>query len=293
MNTKNIKTVIIILLIIANVFLISNITVLNLRLQNIPLDMINNAADILKEHGIYADVKIIPVKKPVNYVYEGVFAEYGEIVKNFSGVLDEESVKWHTTPEYIAFDAGEYRFKFEDYQQIEIVKTDYAGGAFELFDGNDNLGSNETLMVESIIKNFLKKYSEQDIRTDFVITELKREDGSDKVIINQTADGFLIASYSAYVIINDGEVKYFSGRWYFGVFSGRYEMPLLDSVNILFKILEKDGSSLAGAKIENMGKEYNLNHYETDKFYLSPSWLVIFDDERKVSYNMITGNKND
>jgi hypothetical protein len=293
MNTRSIKTVIIILLVTANIFLISNIAVLNLRVQNIPADMIENAAAILRERGIYADIKNIPARKPLIYIYEGVFSEYIDIVKNFSGASDEEIIS-PFIPEGAAFNVGEYRFIFEDSMQIKIVKADYGNGATvdetEILTGYDNFNRNEAGRVERIIRDFLRRYPDQDTRTGFNILQLKRDGDSDIVLINQTADNFLIASHSAYVIINDEEVQYFSGRWYFGMLTGRYEMPLLDSVNILFKSLEQDGPALIGARLENMEKEYNiLKPHGIDTFYFTPSWAISFDDGRRFSYNMIRG----
>jgi len=301
MNTRSIKTAIIILLAAVNIFLIYNIAALDMRVQNIPADMIENASAILKGRGIDADMKLIPARKPVNYIYEGVFPEYSEIVKNFSGASDEEIRNGHyvTLDEIAIFNAGEYTFDFEDNMQIKIVKSDYAGGVTvgELADYAD-FNRNDMSGAESIIRDFLRKYPAQDIRTGFDILEFKKDGGRDIVRINQTADGLYIASHTAYIIIEDGEVKYFSGRWYFGKLSGGpdgngYRMPLLDAVNILFKSLEHDGDSLNGAKLENMGKEYNiLEQHGMDTFYFTPSWVVSFDGGRNFSYDMIMGNKN-
>jgi len=302
MNTRSIKTAIIILLAAANIFLIYNIAALNLRAQNIPADMIENAAAILKERGIDADAKRIPAGKPARYIYEGALTEHDEIVKSFTGASDEEIINgWYTVrvPErdrafFHIFNVGEYKFTFEDDMQIEIVKSDYRDGVtpaeIEMLAGYNNFSRSDISGAEQIIKEFLGKYPEQDIRTGFKIKGFKKEDGSDMLLVNQTVDGLFIASHAAYIIISGGEVKYFSGRWYFGAFAERYEMPLLDSVNILFKSLEHDGEALAGARLEDMRQEYNI--LKIDMFYFRPSWVIDFDGGRSFSYDMMTGIKN-
>ena len=304
MNTRNIKTVIIILLAAANIFLIINISALNMRLNNIPDDMIEKAAAILKERGIDADVKKIPPKKPADYIYEGVYSDndYTETVKYFTGASDEDIKNGHhmisasisagTVTSGAAYNVGDYKFRFENYLQAEIIKSNCRQGDADEAARHINFSRGDESKARRIINDFLKKYQGSDIRTGFEITALKKDGGREEVLINQTADGISIASHGAYIIIEDGEVKYFSGRWYFGTFFAKHENPLLDSVNILFKCLEQDGFALAGAKLEKMEHEYTVKQHEKNKFYLAPSWAVSFEDGRKFSYDMITGNKN-
>ena len=64
MNTKNIKSVIIILLMLVNIFFIYSITELNIRTQNIPPEMIENAVSILGRNGVSVDKTAVPAKKP-------------------------------------------------------------------------------------------------------------------------------------------------------------------------------------------------------------------------------------
>ena len=290
MNTRNIKTVIIILLAAANIFLLYNISELNRQVQNIPAGMIADASDILRAWGIDADIKIIPADKPVNYIYEGVIYNYHEIVKSFTGASDEQITDGgSTTPEGgMLFNIGEYKFWFADDMLIEINKADYTADMFGGLDRADGPAGDEAGII---ISGFLDRYAGQDIRTGFEITGMRSDGDISAVRINQTVDGLYIAPHSAYIIIDGGELKYFYGRWYFGTFAREYEMPLLDSVNILFKSMEQD--DIAGAGLGHMGKEYNiLKQYGIDTFYFTPSWVISYDDGRVFSYDMITGIKN-
>jgi hypothetical protein len=307
MNTKHTKTVIIILLAAANIFFLFNILSLNAKIRNIPGEMIENAAAVLNESGISADVKNIPAEKPSGYIYEGEYSEniYGEIVKSFSGAPDEEIINGkHAVSDVIGYDAGEYKFRFADYSKvenlkIEISKKDYpevnaAEEEISLADYTD-FDRGEAGRAETVISGFMKKYPAQDVRTGFGIVSLKKEDGCDKVLINQTADGLLIYGNTAYIEIRDGEVAYFSGRWYFGEFSARYNWkePLLDSVNILFRHLENNRETIkkSGAALEKMEPAYNMLIHETGKFYLEPSWEINFKDGRRFLYSMIPGSR--
>lgn len=358
MNTKNTKSAIIILLMLANIFFIYNRIMLSVRTQNIPSSMIENAVNILENNGFYVDKSVIPAKKPANYIYEGVYSgDFKEIVTGFSGVPEQEIQDLPPLPlDKTKYIEGGYIFIFDksDYFKISIMtefhekaKEDYRVSETEteeeiallLENARHNIMSaqkNDIKKAEKIIKDFLKKYYNRqkshtqeakaikeikEIKSDLDIDilSLKKESGSgtEKIIINQKADGLPIDSHIAYVEIKNGEVEYFYGRWYFGNFVERYKWPLLDSVNILFKYAEKDGNVIGESiaygdydesekpestetqetpesinKIEKMEAEYNVLSLESDKFYLRPSWVLIFADGKKLSYDMIKGNKN-
>lgn len=298
METKGIKTVIIVLLAAANIFFVFNITLLNLRMRNIPAEMIENAAAILRERRIYVDAGTISARRPVNYIYEGLhsYENYYEIAGSFSGASDEEvRIGVIRIPGVTAFNVGEFKFRFEEHMQVEIVRADYwdgdAGQQAELLAGHTGFSGSDENRAARIIRDFLRAYPRQDARTGFRIIGMKQDGTRDKVLINQTVGDILISSHTAFVIISGGEVKYFSGRWYFGPFVASHREPLLDSVNILFRSLEQDGETLAGARLESMEKQYTVMPYG-GRFYLVPAWVLSFDDERRFSYDMITGNRN-
>ena len=179
------------------------------------------------------------------------------------------------------------------------------------------------------IKDTKEAKETKEIKPDFdiEILSIKKEIGfkteTEKIIIKQKTDGLPINSHIAYVEIKDGEVWYFCGTWYFGNFV-RWKTPLLDAVNILFKYAKKDGNPAGGnidaiknienieniediekteqtkkmektektEKIVKIEAEYNVLPLESDKFYLRPSWVLVFEDGKKLSYDMIKGNRN-
>ena len=345
MNTKNTKSAIIILLMVANIFFIYSIITLNIRTQNLPSSMIDNAVNILGNRGFSIDRSVIPAKKPANYIYEGVYSgDFKEIVAAFSGVpedeiqdlppLLDEKTKYNEGGYTFIFDRSDY-FKIsimneyhekaeDDYREVE-TETEAEIAFLTETGGITAVQKSDIKRTEKIIDDFLKKYpnrqksQNQEIKSDFGfdIISLRKEGGSEpekveKVIINQKADGLPVSSHTAYVEIKSGEVQYFYGRWYFGVFVARYKPSLLDSVNILFKYIEyteKDGNisgedtddadnsddldnSVNSVKLTKMDLEYNIFHISSNEFYLIPSWTLLFDDGKKLSYNMITGKRN-
>jgi len=332
MNTKNTKSAVIILLMIANIFFIYNIIMLNVRTQNIPSAMIENAVNVLGNNGFSVDKNVIPVKKPTNYIYEGVYSGniFKELVAGFSEIPEEEIQELPALPDgKIKYNEGNYIFIFDksdylkinimdeshekakdDYRVIEIETEEEIGLLITQANSIMSVQKNDIKKAEKIIKDFLKKYykyqkiqksQSQDIKLDVEIDiiSLKKETGSEpeKVIINQKVDGLPVNSHIVYVEIKNGEVLYFYGTWYFGSFVARYKMPLLDSVNILFKYFEKDGNNAEKEeKLIKMDIEYNIQPHESGdfykKFYLMPSWTLIFGDGKKSSYDMITGIKN-
>ncbi|MCL2813760.1 MAG: hypothetical protein FWD23_04085 [Oscillospiraceae bacterium] len=327
MNTNHTKSAIIALLLIANVFFAYNIADLNIKSENIPSEMIDNAALILESKGLKADKNTIPSKKPSGMIYEGVYEgvysqkTFGEIVKSFSGISEEQlEEKSDTLPVGESYAAGDYRFIFseDNYFKITMIELSYIDfirdfsvvnpetGKTELEEDTNNktqllkknkMGDarkSDLKSAEKVIRNFFKKYQNQDMKLSFEIVGFDKDDRTNRgfVLINQTFEGVPIDFHTAYIEIQDQKIKYFSGEWYFGEFTGRYPVSLLDSVNILFKCAEIDGNIIreSGA-LKEMNLEYTVIHHETGKFYLTPSWQLVFENDRKLSYNMITGDK--
>jgi len=287
MNTKNIKTAIIAVLLIANIFFIYNIMRIKITAENLPSEMIENAAAVLAKRGVTAEKSRIPAKRPANFIYEGVYSEtiHDDIVRDFSGAA-EEAVKMYV-PAGISYAAGDSRFIFSD-DDYFYIGINIGEGARDNFFPRE---AGESKKTEKIIGDFLKKYHKQDAKLSFEITGAA--EGTNYIIINQTAEGGPIDTHTAYVGIQNGEVVYFSGRWYFGeLTTAARKMPLLDSVNILFKSLETDKNILDGERLEEMRVEYTLMAHGMEGFYLAPSWRLEFEGGLVLSYNMITGNKN-
>ena len=314
MNTRGIKTIIIILLCATNIFFAYNTLLLNRRIRYIPANMIESAATILTaEHGIEISPQYILARRPTHSIYEFIYSDenYDSIVRSFSAATDEEirNGRHRTHDGGMAFNVGEYRFRFDDFMLIEIIRSDYwDGNAVEKMDMlaayYTEFSDSESNRIGRIINDFLRRYQEQSPLTSFNIIGLRHENGIDKALINQTMDGLLISSHTALAVISDSpysdggrEVKYFSGRWYFGDFVDAHETPLLDAVNILFRSLEQDRALFPkeGTRLVDMEKQFHIIPHQVNRFYLALSWVLSFDDGqsiRRFSYDMITGNRN-
>jgi hypothetical protein len=219
-----------------------------------------------------------------------------------------------------SYAAGDYRFIFaeNDFFKVCMIELAYSDlvkdfsvvnpdtGKTEL--ENETKGKTELLLkkgignikksdlkkTENTIKNFLKKCSRQDLKLGFEIIgfEKNTNPNCEFVLINQTFEGVPIESHCAYIEIQNDKIKYFCGEWYFGEFVGRQPAALLDSVNILFKCAEIDANTIRDSgSLKEMNMEYIVMHHESEKFYLTPSWRLVFENDKKLSYNMITGDK--
>jgi len=329
MNTKNTKTAVIILLVIANLFFIYNIMSLKISSENITSEMIDNAVNILEKKEFIVDRNIIPVKKPSSWIYEGEYKQdlfRFDIVKNFSGVSDGEELAagemWG--PYGISYAAGDYKFMFSDirkqpldsqadyfknYFKISIIDKNYSASDIDFEKLEEEAQRNMAFLAEKgisenqkgdikkagkIIKNFIKKYQNQDVKLGFEIIgyEEDRYKNCECAAINQTVDGVRVDFHIVYIEIQDGEVKYFSGNWYFGGLSVLAKrMPLLDSVNILFKCIDADKNIVQSEKLKKMNHEYSVIHQDTESFYFAPAWQLVFESGKTLSYDMISGDK--
>ena len=296
MNTKNIKTAVIILLVTANIFFIYNIIKLRLSSENIPPEMLENAVNILARSGLIAERGDIPAKNPSKVIYEGIYSPTlsKDIIENFSGENFFESVEIYV-PAGISYAAGDYRFIFfdEDHFKVDIAEKDYIeAGETEI--AGVWISGGDIKKAKNIIGEFLKKSQNRDTRLGFEITEFEENkvSGRQRLWLVQTVDKTPVDSHIVYAEIQNGRVKYFSGRWYFGELSMiAKRMPLLNSVNILFKSVETDGNLINGKQLIKMDTEYTVVPHSEGNFWLVPSWRLKFEDDIILSYNMITGNK--
>ena len=324
MNTKKIKTAIIVMLVIANVFFIYNLYMLNEKTSKIPQQMIDDAVIILNRNGLNVSREAIPDTKPQNFIYEGVYSQetFEEIVRSLS---EAEITNTYPMAEGRLYTAGEYSFEFG--RSVIEDPLDYFTVNFSL-DSTGSSGKNEVeadyedgedldiitqnliaagikgykkvdiSRAEKLIAAFLKKY--QPGTVEFETVGFQKNADSEYVIIRQKLEGLAFDSHIVFVEISDKKIRTFSGKWFFGEFTERLKMPLFDSVNILFKCLEKDGNVIEETeRLEKIElyyslvwhEKYNENYREKYKFYLIPSWRLNFDSGKELLYSTITGDK--
>ena len=321
MNTKKIKTAIIVMLVLANIFFIYNLYMLKENTSRIPRQMIEDAVTVLRKNGLNISKEAIPDIKPQNYIYEGVYSPevFEEIAKSLSE--SEISNTFHR-PGGVTYNAGEYKFDFEefsdgfgdssDYFTISITNisevsshdlSDQSGG--DIYEDYEDLATKiENLILsglkdhkksdisraENVIINFLKKY--QPGAVDFETVGFQKNEESEYIVIKQKLDGLAFNSHVVFAEISGKKVRSFRGKWYFGEFAEGLYMPLLDSVNILFKCLEKDGNAIQdGEEVKIIELYYSILWHEKNKFYLIPSWRLSFDSGKVLSYNTLTGDR--
>ena len=313
MNTKKIKTAIIVLLVLANTFFIYNLYTLNIKTSRIPHQMIDDAVTVLNRSGLNISKDIIPDIRPQNFIYEGVYSHSPETFEEIVKYLSESEISTiNPMPNGMSYNAGEYKFDFsgtEDSENYFLVSISFDsseqgytsvygdGYAYEdletkvgdlILKGLKDYKKMDIAKAENVIANFLKKY--QPGIVDFETIGFEKNAENEYLVIRQKLDGLAFNSHIVFVEISDRKVYRFIGKWYFGAFAERYKMPLLDSVNILFKCLERDGNVIEDSeKLENIELYYGIVWHEMDKFYLIPSWRLKFDSGRDLSYIAVIG----
>ena len=303
MNTKKIKTAIIAMLILANMFFIYNLYTLNSNTSRISRQMIDDAITVLRRNGLNVAREAIPDIKPQNYIYEGIYLEetFEEIAKNLS---ESEISNTFRKPEGMIYNAGEYKFDFgggteelPDYFSVSIanvnlLEQDAGYLDYELIteyliaDGLEDYKKMDIAKAENVIMKFLKKHQPGSV--NFETIGYQKNTDSEYLVIVQKLDGLAFDSHIVFAEISGEKIYVFKGKWYFGEFTGRYRMPLLDSVNILFKCLEKDGNTIQeNEELEKIELYYSIVWHQEDKFYLYPSWRLSFDSGKELSYNTV------
>lgn len=325
MNVKHIKTAVITMLVLANIFFYYNLYTLKDKTSKIPKQMIEDAVTVLNRNGLNITKEVIPDMKPQNLIYDGVYSPetFEEIVKSLS---ETEISTIFPMSGGALYSAGEYNFDFlfprrdevtglynfdsSDYFTVKIslnlseqIEPDIHGNHSNSMEYEDLKTITEKLIsnglknykkmdiakAEDVIVYFLKKYQPGSV--DFETIGFQKNEESEYIVIKQKLDGLDFDSHIVFVEISDKKVRNFIGKWYFGAFAGSYPMPLFDSVNILFKCLEKDGNIIQElGELKKMELYYSVVWHEVDKFYLSPSWRLNFDNGKELSYNTVIGN---
>ena len=308
MDTKKTKTLLIVILLAVNIFFIYNVISLNVNTVSIPAEAIQDAANVLSANGFIVSPAQIPDRHVSNFIFEGSYerGSFEEIVRAITGA---EMVTPLPLPERrISYIAGDFRFDFGDIETeydnfrftIEIidplyrrgisVPTDISARIKSLEEYGIRAGNAELREAERIITSFIYPASRDN--RGLKISAYSSNGKITEITAFQTVDGLRIDSHDIYIIISEGEVVFVTGKWYFNSIESQYRMPLLDSVNILFRALESDGGFItSGVRFIGMELIYSLVWHEPSRFYLIPSWELSFSDGTRLVYNTLTGDR--
>jgi len=242
----------------------------------------------------------------MNYIYEGKYSsdEFENIVLEITG--SEIDIIFPLPEGGSSFRAGDFRFNFGDFDaeynhlHFTVENTIKAAGLFlpqdtsqridELISVGDSEKTTETKRLSEIIEKFMYPAGRELFSLEIIAHKISGE--IIEIAALQIIDGLPVESHVIYAVISQDETIFAAGKWYFGNLENRYTMPLLDSVNILFKAFEADGAFLSGdAVFLGMELIYSVVWHESSRFYLIPSWKLSFSDGTELIYNTLTGNR--
>ncbi|GHU36556.1 hypothetical protein FACS1894105_07100 [Clostridia bacterium] len=307
MNTKTIKTIIIALLFAANLFFMLSIFSLGRDASTIPRNMAEDAATILESRGIRAETNKIPLVKPWELIYEGVYPG-GELYQKIIAAFYPESTGEESQSGYImpngglSMTAGKFKFLFGtdgDLAVSVIREGEHELVAAEIYEkieevkkiGTVGVRDSEVNLAASVFGDFLTALGGGSKNVSFdVIGFNRRGDTEIEAVVRQNIDKIALGENCLYIRVTDGQITYLAGKWYFGELLASFTMPLLDSVNILFKCADKDFTP-GGSEdtLSAMSHEYAVMRQNAERFYLIPSWRIEFESGSSYLYNMVTG----
>ncbi|MHC1695609.1 MAG: hypothetical protein AB9835_10150 [Eubacteriales bacterium] len=316
MKSSKITLLLIMLLLATNVFLILNIAAVERTKNTLPERMLTDAVQLLERSGIIIDPQAIPNVRPSTPIYEGAMSdtELTSFAELFSGA--ETDTVYQPLPGLrMYFSAGGYVFEFSEKQlsfslyrqdeelseQVEALLDGVSGKLDNMSGKSDNMSDKSDGLSDKsdeISDKKLIKQAGKEIKALFVrngdisaqaeVTGCVSLDGGYVATVRRLTKGLAVDGQEMRVYIRDGIVAAARGSWYFGEYVDENSMPYMDSVNILFKAKDL-GEEFSGI-IKEMKLNYNVIWHQVDRFYLIPSWKVVFGDGREYNFNALTGD---
>lgn len=295
MKPSKITLLLIMLLLATNVFLILNIAAVERTKNTLPERMITDAVQLLERSGIIIDPQVIPNVRPSTPIYEGAISdtELTAFAELFTGAKTD-TVYQPLPGLRMYFSAGGYVFEFSEKQlSFSLYRHDeeLSEQVEALLDGVS--GKSDITADKKLIKQAGKEIKSLFVRSGDAsaqaeVTGCVSLDRGYVATVRRLTKGLAVDGQEMRVYIRDGAVAAARGTWYFGEYVDENSMPYMDSVNILFKAKDL-GEEFSGI-IKEMKLNYNVIWHQVDRFYLIPSWKVVFGDGREYNFNALTGD---
>lgn len=313
MNWKQVKSFIIALLIVADIFL-AVMLIKQTRLKIYDKETITEIENLLLESGIIVEKNFLTIETRKADIYSSEKkSDYASLLaKNFLG--DNISDTFVKNDGIIFF--GKENEHLEIKNNFEIY---YSSGDYSPSENHGNIIEDKQRIQE--IKNIIEKSAicneKGDDKFFFEIDRVSEVENLTHVEITQTLNGFRISNHTLSCILSGNELLYINGIWSFLPINEKNSAHLLDSINILFtekaeldaqnsKINasqnsdipqnKNDGTDIQGIKTKavlNIEQCYNsyISLDET-KLYFTPHWHIEWSDGTHSYYNALTGEKS-
>lgn len=306
MNWNKIKTILIILLTVINLFFIYNIYVQNRNIYYIDEKTIQAASDLLKKDNFMIDSAVIPDKKLLIGILESVFHEdyYDTIVTKISGTENYTKRIINNGVEFnIAKNNDIYIFNDTDLLYIKYIGNGYEKKVVNNSDIEKNyteISANRLSGQVKIILDFLQWDKDSQMKTynyDIVVTKGYYDNANNRYFIycKQSINSQLIDECEFITVIQDKTVRFLEGKIINNEISKTHQTTFIDQVNVLFiekaDIVANRENDADVYTVTSLLSEYYINwNQERDIMLLIPAWKIVYDDGSIIMRDAVSGN---
>ena len=313
MNWKKVKTIIIVILLVVNLFFVYNIYIQYKNIYLIDKKSINTTVELLEQNNIIISADIIPEKKLTANIYECRFDE--NYYKVITKIMGTENYSKNIISNGIQFISNDHGDIFEFYN---ILNVKYYKNSDEKIDDkyieevkNELSGLSSLLSVRPVNNNYLKlisgflfpdsnKNNRRANKSNIEISGMLYDDKKSRYIVScyQTLENYKIEQCEFFVIIKNDLILYIEGMIIFDLFENDNTDQFCDQLNILFlekSYIDEYKRNIVSEddiyKIISFMPEYCIIWYtEKNIFYLVPAWRIGYSDGTVRIRNAIDGN---
>jgi hypothetical protein len=310
MNWGSVKNLLIAMLVVANLFLLYNISVQNRRKGYLDESQVIDAVELLAERGLTIDLKRVPLQKFNADIYESLYGDdyYDKVSETLS---DSKRESRNILPDggmRIVCENGEsfefyVGFGFIYRKNNNISSTAYTGITAENFGESsefyEQLGKNRLNKLANKAGEFLNS-----CRSDETNLSIRANGGfyieSEDcyyIFVSQLINGIPIYGHDVICIFNEDTLVGAYGRWYFSGINTSYKNELYDQVNILFTdfetLMQRQNSTITNETTNDTLPSVTavsacyVIYWNAEKtaLYFIPAWQVDHSDGTTIVYN--------
>jgi len=307
MNWNNVKTLLIVLLLAANVFFGALLVLQKINTDYIREETVDHAITLLRKSGIGIEKDAVPRAKNQNRFAVGHFDDsYYE--QTVSAITDDASYVTRTTVNGMIVQLQESKAVFEFIEPFAffyengsengaLVKEMFASDSFVLpFSETEEKKTVLSQKQEKAMERFLLGVDEtggyelsliglyEDADNGFVYAKAEQKRSGSAIGVNEA------------ICVFDGDaLVYAEGNWIFRGIDEAYTVDLYDQIDALFfekQYAEQNVSEWnESVEIASVESHYSLfwNNLKTE-FYLVPSWKILYTGGEERIYNAVNGN---
>lgn len=311
MNWGSVKNLLIAMLVVANMFLIYNISVQNRRKGYIDVSEVRNAILLLSERGLEVDYNCVPLKRFNADIYESLYDDnyFDNVSQTLSGSKRESrNILPNGGMRIVAengasfeFDNG-FGFMYRKNNNMAApaytdITAENFGESIELF---GELGKTRLSGFARQAGEFLNSCQPDETHLSFRADGgfLNEPDGYYYILVSQLLDGIPIYGHGVVCVFSGDLLIAAYGRWYFDGTDTNYNNEMYDQVNILFTDLEtlknrqdslkgsEEPSDISLPGVTAVTACYAI-YWNSEKtaLYFIPAWQVHHSDDTTIVYN--------